>query len=111
MNPGYYIEEELILRDRSYTSYYGFVPGYDLLKTEYEGEPDEPIFQEWDFEENDEEAAEKDILTPERRRYICSTLKTAMVGKLKDALADYARHECTGCKKDHPSQKYHDLCL
>ena len=34
-----------------------------------------------------------------------------MVGKLKDAIADYARHECTGCRIDHPSQKYHDLCL
>ena len=34
-----------------------------------------------------------------------------MVGKLKDAIADYAQHEYTGCKIDHPSQKYHDLCL
>ena len=67
MNPGYDIEEELILRDRSYTLYYGLVPGYGLLKNEYEGEPEEPIFQEWDYfeqnEEDDEEAAEKDILT------------------------------------------------
>ena len=62
MNPGYYIEEELILRDKSYTSYYGFVPGYGLLKNEYECEPEEPIFQEWNFEqnvENDGEAAKK----------------------------------------------------
>ena len=72
------------------------------------------IFQEWEFEEkeeNDKEAAEKDILNPERRRYFCDTLKQAMVGKLKDAIADYAQHEYTGCKIDHPSQKYHDLCL
>ena len=34
-----------------------------------------------------------------------------MVGKLKDAIADYAQHEFTGCKIDHPSQKYQDLCL
>ena len=101
MNPGYYIEEELILRDRSYTSYYGFVPGYGLLKNEYEGEPEKPIFQEWDYfeqKEDSEEAAKKDILTPEKRRYICDTLKQAVVGKLKDAIADYARHECTGCR-------------
>ena len=115
MNPGYYIEEELILRDSSYTSYYGHVPGYGLLKNEYGGKPEEPIFQEWDYfeqkENDDEEAAEKDILTPERRGYIHDTLKQAMVGKLKDAIADYARHESTGCKIDHPSQKYHDLCL
>ena len=114
MNPGYYLEEELILEDSSYTSYYGHVPGYGLLKNEYEGEPEEPVFQEWEFEqkkEDDEEAAEKDILTPERRRYICNTLKQAVVGKLKDAITDYARHECTGCRIDHPSQKYHDLCL
>ena len=60
MNPEYYIDEELILRDSSYTSYYGHVPGYGLLKNEYEDEPEEPIFQEWDFKqkkenENDEE--------------------------------------------------------
>ena len=24
------------------------------MKTEYEGEPEEPIFQEWDFEEKEE---------------------------------------------------------
>ena len=42
MNPGYYKEEDLIIRDRSYTSYYGFVPWYGLLKTECEGEPEEP---------------------------------------------------------------------
>ena len=34
-----------------------------------------------------------------------------MVGKLKDAIAEYARHECTGCRIDYPSQKNHDLCL
>ena len=56
MNSGYYSEEELFLRDRSYTLYYGLVPGYGLLKTEYEGEPKEPIFQE-----DSKEAAEKDI--------------------------------------------------
>ena len=60
MTPGYDIEEELILRESSYTSYYGHVPGYGLLKNEYDGEPEEPIFQELDFKqkkENDKEDA------------------------------------------------------
>ena len=37
---GYYLEEELILRDSSYATYYDHVPGYGLLKNEYEDEPD-----------------------------------------------------------------------
>ena len=73
MNPGYYIEEELILRDRSYTSYYGFVPGYGSLKNEYVGEPEEPIFQEWNFEqkeENDGEAAKRHINPRKKTIYL-----------------------------------------
>ena len=30
---------------------------------------------------------------------------------LREAVRDYARHECQGCRIDHPSQKYHELCL
>ena len=73
MNLGYYLEEELILRDSSYASYYGHVPGYGLLKNEYEGEPKEPIIQEWDLKQNKENDKED---TKKKKRHINPRKKT-----------------------------------
>ena len=30
---------------------------------------------------------------------------------LKEGVRDYVRHECQGCRIDHPNQKYHDMRL
>ena len=38
-------------------------------------------------------------------------LKQAILTCLKMAVGDCAKHECHGCKMNHPSQKYHDICL
>ena len=38
-------------------------------------------------------------------------LKHAILTCLKMAVGDCAKHECHGCKMNHPSQKYHDICL
>ena len=38
-------------------------------------------------------------------------LKQAILAHLKMAVGDCAKHECQGCRIDHPSQKYHDMCL
>ena len=38
-------------------------------------------------------------------------LKQAILTRLKMAVGDCAKHECQGCRIDHPSQKYHDMCL
>ena len=35
-------------------------------------------------------------------------LKQAILTCLKMAVGDCAKHECHGCKMNHPSQKYHD---
>ena len=35
----------------------------------------------------------------------------AILTHLKMAVGDCAKHECQGCRIDHPSQKYHDMCL
>ena len=35
----------------------------------------------------------------------------ATLMNLREGVRDYARHECQGCRIDHPSQKHHDLCL
>ena len=38
-------------------------------------------------------------------------LKQAILTCLKMAVGDCAKHECQGCRIDHPSQKYQDMCL
>ena len=38
-------------------------------------------------------------------------LKQAILTCLKMAVGDCAKHESHGCKINHPSQKYHDICL
>ena len=38
-------------------------------------------------------------------------LKQAILTCQKMAVGDCANHECHGCKMNHPSQKYHDICL
>ena len=38
-------------------------------------------------------------------------LKQAILTCLKMAVGDCAKHECQVCRIDHPSQKYHDMCL
>ena len=38
-------------------------------------------------------------------------LKQAIFTRLKMAAGDCVKHECHGCKMNHPCQKYHDICL
>ena len=38
-------------------------------------------------------------------------LKQAILTCLKMAAGDCVKHECQGCRIDHPSQKYHNVCL
>ena len=38
-------------------------------------------------------------------------LVKAVLMNLREGVRDYVRHECQGCRIDHPSQKYHDMCL
>ena len=37
--------------------------------------------------------------------------KTSHIDLSKDGSWRLAKHECHGCKMNHPSQKYHDICL
>ena len=38
-------------------------------------------------------------------------LTKAILMNLREGVRDHARHECQGCRIDHPSQKHHDMCL
>ena len=38
-------------------------------------------------------------------------LTKAILVNLREGVRDHARHECQGCRIDHPSQKHHDICL
>ena len=38
-------------------------------------------------------------------------LKQAILTCLKMGVGNCAKHECQGCRIDHPSQKHHDVCL
>ena len=38
------------------------------------------------------------------------TSKTSHIDCLKMAVGDCAKHECQGCRINHPSQKYNDMC-
>ena len=120
MHQGYYIEENLCHMKDTYTELYGPVFGNGLLKTQYEGKQEEPIghFQTSDQgdddndDDNDYHKKNKNKkLTPERRRHICHALQQVMVSKLLAAISAYAKHECEGCKIDHPSQTAHEICL
>ncbi|MCG8075026.1 MAG: hypothetical protein JAY75_02140 [Candidatus Thiodiazotropha taylori] len=89
MHRGYYIEEELkdyLLWSDSTSS------GSGMLQKEFEGL----------LEDNER---------LERGKWIKDTLIQAMKINLRTAIFDYARHQCQGCRVNHPSQKYHDLCL
>lgn len=89
MHSGYYIEEELrdyLLWSDSTSS------GNGMLQKEFEG-------------------LSEDNETLGRHKWIKDTLIRAMKINLMTAIFDYARHQCQGCRINHPSQKYHDLCL
>ena len=43
--------------------------------------------------------------------HLTNAMYQAILTCLKMAVGDCAKHECQGCRIDHPSQKYHDMCL
>lgn len=122
MNRGYLIEEELMYHDSCYERCNGTTPGQGMLERDFEGNTEVSEIEEDGRIHQEEEAdvqiqslpsteRKKFILTPARRRLIKTTLIDAMLRNLNEAIGQYARHECQGCKIDHPSQKYHAMCL
>lgn len=95
MHPGYFLEEELLFYYECYRRCNDVIPGDGQLKQEYEGNASK-------MEENG------DLIS---KRRITDTLTEAMLINLRAAIGDYARYDCQGCRIDHPSQKYHDICL
>lgn len=91
MNSGYFLEEELLFYYECYRKCNDVIPRDGLMKKEYEGNTE-------------------DIKLSNTRR-INDTLTEAILINLRSAVGDYARYDCQGCRIDHPSQKYHDLCL
>lgn len=94
MNPGYYIEKEL--EDQADIYKQTFWPhgsaGASALQKDVEG-----TLQK--------DTSEEDYL------WMKDFLTKAILMNLREGVRDYARHECSGCRIDHPSQKQHDLCL
>ena len=92
MNRGYYIEQDLLYQADTYREeFWPYGPdGPSTLQKEVE---------EIEVVEEDDCCHIKDFL-----------IKATLMN-LREGVRDYARHECQGCRIDHPSQKYHDLCL
>ena len=92
MNPGYYIEQDLLYQADTYgEEFWPYGPdGPSTLQKEVE---------EIEVVEEDDCCHIKDFL-----------IKATLMN-LREGVKDYARHECQGCRIDYPSQKYHDLCL
>ena len=92
MNPGYYIEQDLL--------YQADTHGEEIWPYGSDG----PSTLQKEVEEI--EVVEEDDCC-----HIKDFLIKATLMNLREGVRDYARHECQGCRTDHPSQKYHDLCL
>ena len=91
MNPGYYIEQELIYQAGIYRQ--TFWPhgsdGWSVLQKDME---------------------EKEVMEEDDCCHIKDFMIKSSLMNLR-GVRDYARHECQGCRIDHSSQKCHDLCL
>ncbi|MEW8546195.1 MAG: hypothetical protein AB2693_21970 [Candidatus Thiodiazotropha sp.] len=111
MHPGYFVEQELKFRVECYEQLHGSYseePGSleDEIENMYHGQVRSMC------DENGELLVEFDV--PPRRTYIGTDfwpLICAMLKNLRQAVREYAQHECEGCRVNHPSQKYHMLCL
>ena len=86
MNAGYFIEQDLMYQTDAYSA--TVQPSDEKSTLQKEVEDNEDI----------------DCLMK-------TLLKQAILTCLKMAVGDFAKHECHGCKMNHPSQKYHDICL
>ena len=86
MNAGYFIEQDLMYQTDAYSA--TVQPSDEKSTLQKEVEDNEDI----------------DCLMK-------TLLKQAILTCLKMAVGDCAKHECHGCKMNHPSQKYHDICL
>lgn len=135
MHQGYFMEQEMSIYKHHHTALNGDIKGEGKLEQKVEGmsedfemEDDirtkqagekqvEEYISKMEIDDDEEketarsELRQKLVLQPERRRFICDTLKQVMLSHLKTAIAEYVRHECGGCRVDHPSQKHHRLCL
>ena len=92
MNPGYYIEQDLLYQADTYgEEFWPYGPdGPSTLQKEVE---------------------KIEVVEEDDCYHIKDFLINATLMNLREGVRDYARHECQGCRIDHPSQKYHDLCL
>ena len=86
MNAGYFIEQDLMYQTDAY------------------GATVQPSDEKSTLQEEVEDNEDIDCLMK-------TLLKQAILTWLKMAVGDCVKHECRGCKMNHPSQKYHDICL
>ena len=86
MNAGYFIEQDLMYRTDAYSATV------------------QPSDEKSTLQKEEEDNEDIDCL-------IKTLLKQAILTCLKMAVGACAKHECHGCKMNHPSQKYHDICL
>ena len=85
MHQGYYIEKDL----------------------EYQADVYRQTFSSHESDESS--ALQKEVEGQDVKRE--NFLVKAVLMNLREGVRDYVRHECQGCRIDHPSQKYHDMCL
>ena len=85
MHQGYYIEKDL----------------------EYQADVYRQTFSS--HESDEPSALQKEVEGQDVKRE--NFLVKAVLMNLREGVRDYVRHECQGCRIDHPSQKYHDMCL
>ena len=87
MHQGYYIEKDLIYQADVYGQTFLSHQSEESSALQKEVEGHAGSFQKENF------------------------LTKAILMNLREGVRDHARHECQGCRIDHPSQKHHDMCL
>ena len=88
MNQGYFVEQELMYRADIYRQ--NIDPDQSDMKC--------------DLQKEVEDNTKTDCLMK-------TLLTDIILQHLKINVGEYAHYECQGCRIDHPSQKYHDICL
>lgn len=87
MHQGYYLEKDLIYQADIYS------------QTFLSHESEEPSALQKEVEGHEVSFKKEKFLTE------------AILKNLREGVRDHVRHECQGCRTDHPSQKHHHMCL